>query len=1073
MKKLVSMFLALSMCVSLFVVPASATALDTTGWSYNRVGAPTSGNFPAGYEDGSSWSLISTKINSSSVTLSHWSDFFVWAFGLVNISVDDFTPSKYDSWNVLIAAFGVGYCSKAWLINTYIPYLTDKMLYKNWNNVVIPDEYVYQVFGLQKPVYSVQQDTNGFWRVYDQANSFWVVDSNGQYPFAYDLQDTSAPMSGIKWVKYSSIKALNDAGTLTIVPTTNNALSSLAAEYSYSSASKISKLDSDYNIVISSDSHDSYVLCNLDGYPFAAPVNPSQQQASGEASPRVTTELHEGDQVTNNTDNSVTYGDINLSTGSVYLPEEMNQTIGAITYSNDGDVYNIQTCEQKFVVQNGLLVSADVDMSTEYNITFNVNKTYITYIGTTPDDNIYYEAYYKLPDGRSSADLTKEDLEQLNLNMDVVSYVRSADDVRLRALYHFDGTVYDSSYWNYVGSMTYTSGASYTFLKDSENETTWGGYLYLDTLAHDFSFSLPSNSFGSDFTVDFRYYQSYTGSAASDTTWYIGGRSVLTSDGQNFIFNGSSIPIPTGSWNHLAFVRKSGVLKFYLNGVSVGGTLAFGSSLTDSIRFDLGASQQTYKYLDELHVLSMAYWENTFVPPSAPYTTNLSLILPDGVSPIADEFFTFSNTQTNLLDNDLTLNGIPQTSSIVRAITASHAAGRVFYPAYPSSYVNYQGRNHSVPYYPNWGYTPSLTTLSTSEDGFLLFTADSVTIDGGDLSRTTAFFSQNSSTLGNNKFSLPSGGLYTCLAITSTSLQNLSAGSYTFSWVDSSGEVYSYPFSVPSYDQINNYTDYSYSQGGLTVNVYAEKLNNDSSSKGVLYMQLLPDVGTTVEMLYCELVSGSSTSLEVTTVAGVALVDASSYTKPTLAIRSDLVSGYTVFEGTYYQIGGVRPSVPFRGLIYAMVESGYITSIQQYDGSGWVSVDGRIWTGSRWVPYQYFNVITLSDMYDIADASGQIGYEYIYTESGFWAWFQSQWLDFRNWYHSLSVGSSSPVNVTDLENRYDVDLDVDSGVSGLVRLLAFIQQMFSDAATNASGFFSIYTGSDPDLNTIFVTGGTS
>ena len=72
------------------------------------------------------------------------------------------------------------------------------------------------------------------------------------------------------------------------------------------------------------------------------------------------------------------------------------------------------------------------------------------------------------------------------------------------------------------------------------------------------------------------------------------------------------------------------------------------------------------------------------------------------------------------------------------------------------------------------------------------------------------------------------------------------------------------------------------------------------------------------------------------------------------------------------------------------MERQYITSLQIYNGRAWEACDGRIWTGSRWVPYSAYNVITLKDMSDIVDGSSS-DHEYIYTESGFWDWLQ-RWL---------------------------------------------------------------------------------
>jgi hypothetical protein len=109
---------------------------------------------------------------------------------------------------------------------------------------------------------------------------------------------------------------------------------------------------------------------------------------------------------------------------------------------------------------------------------------------------------------------------------------------------------------------------------------------------------------------------------------------------------------------------------------------------------------------------------------------------------------------------------------------------------------------------------------------------------------------------------------------------------------------------------------------------------------------------------------------------------------PTLAVKTDI-------DVTDQQIGGPRPSVPAKGLVWAMVENGVISSIQIYDGSAWVACDGRIFTGSRWVPYGSYNIVTLKDFYDVADASGS-DFSYIYTETSFWNWWQKSWNAFTS-----------------------------------------------------------------------------
>ena len=119
---------------------------------------------------------------------------------------------------------------------------------------------------------------------------------------------------------------------------------------------------------------------------------------------------------------------------------------------------------------------------------------------------------------------------------------------------------------------------------------------------------------------------------------------------------------------------------------------------------------------------------------------------------------------------------------------------------------------------------------------------------------------------------------------------------------------------------------------------------------------------------------------------------------PTLAVRSDI-------PVTTWQIGGVRPSVPTKGQVWALVERQYITSLQIYNGRAWEPCHGRIWTGSRWVPYSAYNVITLKDMSDIVDSSSP-DKEYIYTETGFWDWWQRSWNAFTSKFFALFGGDS-------------------------------------------------------------------
>ena len=49
---------------------------------------------------------------------------------------------------------------------------------------------------------------------------------------------------------------------------------------------------------------------------------------------------------------------------------------------------------------------------------------------------------------------------------------------------------------------------------------------------------------------------------------------------------------------------------------------------------------------------------------------------------------------------------------------------------------------------------------------------------------------------------------------------------------------------------------------------------------------------------------------------------------------------------------GWSPATVFCTVITTAIPS----SLQQYNGSAWVAVDGRIWTGFRWIPYSSFDI---------------------------------------------------------------------------------------------------------------------
>lgn len=735
--------------------------------------------------------------------------------------------------------------------------------------------------------------------------------------------------------------------------------------------------------------------------------------------------------VSDNTGN----GDTNLTIGDVLLLDALNKFIVSpegdinfidnVTFDQSSKTYNFTTNNEYNYYDN---------RSWSYSWTYHINYTSITYIGQSEEYDKSYEFYYELPDGRSSADLTAEELEQLNLAVDVINYGRSADDTRLRSLYHFDGNTDDASYWNYCTAFTWNQGASLTYLESGN----FNGALYLDETDHDFTLTLPSALGSNDFTLQFRYYQSATAAPQNDSYIRFGSTDLMRFNGSQ-ILNGSGTVLssmPIGTWNELAIIRESGTVRYYLNGVQLG-TVSNSTAFTAAVTFHFGSSQQTYKELDELRVLNYALTEGgaSYTPTSVPHDTNLALVLPDSVVPIADEYWDIHNdSQTNLL-SQYNLDWW----DVVHFDTLSGSS--YFYKPYimdpkktSSITINGVKNTYTYKYYRSFNRYPY----------FYIFEQPVVGVGskfGGSSSIVYYYGEYTQSANKNYGFLIPCSGVSSILSYryNNSTYSNLTPGEYTFSIVSTDGSIGNFTFTLDSINSHFGTNSILNSKSVLGYNFSISKTYSMSYDGEDYYYEstlCLNIVGTDTakEIIYMELVEGDHTDLSAEFVSSVTLMDSASLNSPTLAVRSDI-------PVTNYQIGGVRPSIPYKGLVWAMVESGYISSLQIYDGRAWVQCDGRIWTGERWIPYSSYNVVTLSDMYDIADASGQSGYEYIYSESGFWSWFQKAWLDFRQWTSTMlstvqglgsggGSGGQAPITMDDLDevNGSDWDLVEDSSL---------------------------------------------
>lgn len=809
--------------------------------------------------------------------------------------------------------------------------------------------------------------TAGFYRIQDSVSGLWLVNSKGQYPCA-EIAPEGAESGGNQWVAYDTLYQLITAESARLRKMDYTALASLHAMLVQAGVDcKLTTVSSKYRAICTGDGE--MVYCDSNGYPFVCDVN-TGEWASNQERPDTSVTDENGEEIDGLPEDNVT--NIDLSGMTITLPDGSINMIDNIYYDESTKSYHIDSHDTYNTTNNYY-----------YEWNYYINYTSITYIGQTEEYNKYYEVYYELPDGRDSADLTSEEVEQLNVSVDVIPYSRCADDTSLRSLYHFDGDTRDSSYWNYYTDFTWNDGASLTYM----DAGVFDGALYLDENEHDFTITLPGSIGYGDFTLQFRYYQSYTATPSTDSYILFEPTSSyypLQLDGANMKLDDGSVldTVSVGQWNEIAIIRYDEVGYWYLNGVLVGSDSELGDvPLGEAVTFHFGSAQQTYKYLDELRILNYALVANgaAYEPTAVPYDSNLSLVLPDSEIPVADEYWEFTSSKENLLSNDI---ADWSSGSAPSGLTALNLSSDSYYEilAEVEDYL-----------FPVWGYRPSYNEFYSGMNSTAIYTASNNSVtktpyldygDESDLYLRNGIFSSLSADYGYIKSSLYETGK-----------------TYTLSMVAADGSIGSVSYTIgDSISGAFNSSDYV-----ITFNGYRMGFVADYCGNPVMIVQPA-SAGALNYFMYLELVEGDSTDLKAEKISTVVGIDRDSLNTPTLAVRTDL-------EITSYQIGGVRPSLPTKGQVWAMVENERIVSIQIYNGQAWEAVDGRIWTGSRWIPASSYNIITLQDMYDIVDATQD--FEYIYSESGFWTWWQKSWNAFTERLFGLLETIANPAPSTE------------------------------------------------------------
>lgn len=763
------------------------------------------------------------------------------------------------------------------------------------------------------------------------------------------------------------------------------------------------------------------VWADSSGLPYAAWVN-STSTATNQDRPGTTVKDENGDTATDEDGNPLdgSTGDMtasmDMSNMTIVLPGGKQLVADQIIYDESTKTYLIDSHD-----------TYNYEYNYYYTWNYYINYTSITYIGQTEEYNKYYKVYYELPDGRDSADLTAEELEQLNLDFDVIDYGRVSDDTSVRSLYHFDGDTRDSSYWNYKTSFDWNVGSSLTYMESGNFE----GALYLDEQAHSFTLGLPSALLGDDFTLQFRYYQSATLAPQTDSYISFGTSKVMQFDGAHILTgNGTTAyNMPVGTWNEIALIRDGSMLYYYLNGIAVYSQSISASYTTPTINFYFGGDQQTYKYFDELRVLSKALVKDgsSYECTSVPHDTNLSLVLP-GDREIADEYWSIEHGPDEQYYLDYSTGALLDTTAA--AYSSSLEADVYYTSALVTRYDHASSK---------WGYHPEWTSVVLHDD-YITLTGTKVTLP------SNGSASYLPTTTG-EAIRFPSGlstAVYRKYTTNPTETNYFGYDQGTISVLLSDGTVYSSSFDLTT-PMKSQYTTFSWGSLG-----YFVAGNNGTLTQAYGMVGVVPKAGTSINIKGIALDSGTDSAPAMEWVTSVTVIPGPSLRVPMLAVRSEI-------NVSCSQIGGARPSVPVKGQVWALVEGQYITSLQIYTGTAWEAVDGRIWTGERWIPYSSYNVVTLKDMYDIVDGSGS-GYEYIYTESGFWAWWQKSWNSFVERFFASGGASGSGSSIAPSTIKDALANALSSFIEGLFTLLTEVLQKLIGAATDLlTGIFSFLT----------------
>lgn len=211
----------------------------------------------------------------------------------------------------------------------------------------------------------------------------------------------------------------------------------------------------------------------------------------------INTYYYQGGDTYNTTVNYKVFNDYtkNTTVTSNYNYSFYNPVTNNYNYTNDYS-YNPKYSTYYYTTNEGNKTVNNYVTDNTTNVSYYIVSTDKT---TGEKFESYYEIYYKLPDGRSSYNLSKEDIWGQYFIYNYSKYNSVAeDDGKTLGLWHLDGNLKDSSYWGNSAGSSYTS----TY-KDARYE----GGKYLGTSSSDYlQLNLNKVSLPSSYTLEWVQY---------------------------------------------------------------------------------------------------------------------------------------------------------------------------------------------------------------------------------------------------------------------------------------------------------------------------------------------------------------------------------------------------------------------------------------------------------------------------------------------------------------------------------------------------------------------------------------